>query len=114
MIRRHYKPWGYFRILFKNKKCLLKQIVVKPDQQLSFQSHALRNEHWLILKGHASIRIGDDKKNRQYNDYIYIPCGVKHRIKNIGHKNLVLLELQTGEDFLEDDIIRYEDDYNRI
>ena len=38
----------------------------------------------------------------------------KHRIKNIGDSTLTFVEVQTGTYFGEDDIVRLDDDYNRI
>ena len=46
--------------------------------------------------------------------YIHIPKGSKHRIKNVGTEVLSFVEVQTGDYFGEDDIVRYQDDYNRV
>ena len=46
---------------------------------------------------------------------IYIPKGCKHRLTNTDDKeNLIITEVQIGDYFGEDDIIRYEDIYGRI
>ena len=37
----------------------------------------------------------------------------KHRVANMTDDNLIFIEVQTGEYFGEDDIVRIEDDYNR-
>ena len=46
-------------------------------------------------------------------DSVFIPRLMKHRVKNTGLKNLIFVEVQTGEYFGEDDIIRSADDYGR-
>ena len=38
---------------------------------------------------------------------------MKHRIENDGNEKTIFIELQTGEYFGEDDIVRIEDDYKR-
>ena len=40
--------------------------------------------------------------------------GVMHRIANRTDEPLVLVEVQTGEELSEDDIVRIEDDYGRV
>ena len=47
------------------------------------------------------------------NQSTYIPRGEIHRLENNGHETLEIIEIQTGEYFGEDDIIRLEDDYKR-
>ncbi len=44
---------------------------------------------------------------------IDVPRGAVHRIKNPGSIPLLLVEVQMGDYFGEDDIIRLEDDYDR-
>ena len=44
---------------------------------------------------------------------VKVPVGIKHRIRNIGDNDLIFIEVQTGEYFGEDDIVRLKDDYNR-
>jgi mannose-6-phosphate isomerase-like protein (cupin superfamily) len=78
------------------------------------QSHKRRNEHWIITVGEVKIINGNSEKEYFPNDHIYIPKGNKHRIENIGNDNAEIIEIQTGEYFGEDDIVRYEDDYNRV
>jgi mannose-6-phosphate isomerase-like protein (cupin superfamily) len=46
----------------------------------------------------------------KYND---VPIGSKHRISCAEGASIVLIEVQTGSSFAEDDIIRYEDDFGR-
>ncbi len=108
------KPWGnYCIVLTDQKRCLVKKLVIRPKQRISYQSHELRNEHWIIICGNASVKLEEQNISLTKNDYIYIPKGKKHRIENLGSDDLIMIEVQTGEGFFENDIIRYEDDYNR-
>ena len=47
------------------------------------------------------------------NASVYIEAGQKHRLANGTNDPLVVIEVQTGGYLGEDDIIRYEDFYNR-
>ena len=66
-------------------------------------------------KNDTMIVLGDDTLYRKENESVYIPIKTKHRIKNTStDKPLVFIEIQTGENLDEDDIIRFEDNYGRI
>jgi mannose-1-phosphate guanylyltransferase/mannose-6-phosphate isomerase len=107
------RPWGSFEILYEDSQIKVKRIVVKPGQRLSLQSHAKRSENWLVLSGRAIVTVDAGKAHLFANQAIFIPCGAKHRVENPGEEELVFVEVQTGSYFGEDDIIRYQDDYQR-
>ncbi len=91
-----------------------KVITVKPGGQLSLQSHVHREEHWTIVYGKGTVRLDDSIINVSRGQVIYIPKGCKHRLINTDKKeNLIISEVQIGDYFGEDDIIRYEDAYGR-
>ena len=60
------------------------------------------------------ITLNGQTKEYSKGDTVLIPQGVKHRIENKGSKKVIFIEVQTGTYFGEDDIVRIEDDYNRI
>ena len=107
------RPWGSYQTLFQENKTLVKKIIVKPQSRLSLQSHEHRSEHWIIVQGSGSVIIGEDTILCSVNTQLFIPRGVKHRMCNTGEEDLVFIEVQYGNTLSEDDIIRYEDDYNR-
>lgn len=108
------RPWGIFEVLLDEVACKVKKITVNPGARLSLQSHTKRCEHWVVTEGKMRITVGDEVYDVTVNDHAYIPKASKHRIENTTNKPAVLIEIQTGEYFGEDDIIRYEDDYNRV
>lgn len=108
------RPWGSFRVLLDGKDCKVKSIDVIPKGRLSLQSHKKRQEHWYIVSGVARVRINNNQRILKAGDNIDIPLGCKHRIENIGEEDLLFIEVQTGDYFGEDDIVRYEDDYSRV
>lgn len=109
-----YRPWGSFSILEDAADCKVKRLVVKPGQVLSLQMHHKRAEHWTVIKGVAKVRKGDKEFILKPNESTYIPVETRHRLENPGSEDVHLIEVQTGEYFGEDDIIRYEDIYGRI
>jgi len=107
------RPWGSYEILADRKKYKLKEIIVKPGQRLSYQSHQRRTEIWVIVQGVGIVTLEDQKLDCYVGRSFFIPKEQKHRIKCTGNEPLVFVEVQTGDYFGEDDITRYEDDYGR-
>ena len=66
-----------------------------------------------MIKGEATVTVDENISTLKVNDSIYIPTGSKHRLENKLNEALHIIEIQTGSYFGEDDIQRYEDDYNR-
>lgn len=108
-----YRPWGYYESLNKNDHYQIKHIVVKPGAKLSLQMHEHRSEHWVIIRGVATVTRGEERFDLTENESIYIPVRVKHRIENNMKEPLHIIEVQTGSYLGEDDIIRFEDIYGR-
>ena len=106
-------PWGKFKVLLSEKDVKVKKIVIKPYSRLSYQYHNKRREQWVVISGVLSIILDDKKVFRSPGESISIPLGAKHRAWNETHEPVVFIEVQTGEYFGEDDIVRIEDDYNR-
>ena len=108
------RPWGNYRTLANDVLYKVKKIVVNPRSRISYQSHKFRNEIWVIVSGSGLITIDEKKSKVSYGSVVSIPKNSKHRIENnTEDKYLVFIEVQTGESFEEEDIIRYSDDYGR-
>lgn len=108
-----YRPWGYYDSIAIDDNYQVKIIGVNPGAQLSLQSHKYRAEHWVVVKGQATVQKNEDKFKVNENESIYIPLGAKHSLSNETNKILKIIEIQTGTYFGEDDIVRYKDIYNR-
>ncbi len=108
------RPWGRFFVLHDEKKYKIKRIEINPGERLSYQYHNKRSEVWTIVDGFATVTIESEVRELSYGDTILISQGTRHRIENKGSKKLVFIEIQTGSYFGEDDIVRIEDDYNRL
>lgn len=108
-----HRPWGWFESLALGDCFQVKRICVKPGASLSLQSHEYRSEHWIVVKGMAKVTIDCEIKLVKEGQSVYVPLGAKHRMENPGDATMVLIEVQIGTYFGEDDIVRYEDIYAR-
>ncbi len=108
------RPWGSYTVLEERANYKVKRIEVLPGQRLSYQKHEKRAEHWMIVGGRASVTLNGEEVALSPGQSIDIPQGAAHRIANPGKDPLIFIEIQQGDYFGEDDIIRLEDDYGRI
>ncbi len=107
------RPWGRFEILRDTEDFKSKVISVNPKSQISYQSHAKREEHWIVTRGEGEVVLDDKVIPVKKGSYVFIPLGAKHRIRNTSDRDLRFVEVQLGNYFGEDDIVRYQDDYKR-
>jgi mannose-6-phosphate isomerase len=105
------RPWGCFEILEEQEAYKVKRIEVFPGKRLSYQKHQKRAEHWMIVRGRAVVTLEGKEIPLNSGQAVDIPQKAAHRILNPGQDLLVFIEIQTGEYFGEDDIIRLEDDF---
>ncbi len=110
---RHFRPWGSFETLDLGPRFQVKRLVVKPGQRLSLQMHHRRAEHWVVVAGTAQVVRGEEELTLGEDQSTYIPIGMKHRLENRGDVDLEVIEVQSGDYLGEDDIVRFEDVYNR-
>jgi mannose-1-phosphate guanylyltransferase/mannose-6-phosphate isomerase len=110
---RVYRPWGYYEGIDAGDRFQVKRITVKPGEKLSLQMHHHRAEHWIVVSGTARVTCGDKVTLLAENESTYIPIGMTHRLENPGKLPLHLIEVQSGSYLGEDDIVRFEDIYQR-
>lgn len=109
------RPWGFYKSTLLADHVQSKIITVFPNGELSLQKHKRREEHWIIIKGEGKIILEDSIVNVEQGRYIYIPKGCKHKVINSSEsENLIFAEVQLGDYFGEDDIIRFNDKYGRV
>jgi mannose-1-phosphate guanylyltransferase len=112
--REVYRPWGKYDLIDTGEHYQAKRITVKPGAKLSVQMHNHRAEHWIVVSGKARVTNGDKTFLLSENESTYIPVGVVHSLENPGKEELKLIEIQSGSYLGEDDIVRYEDIYDRL
>jgi len=108
-----YRPWGHYLIIEQGEKFQVKKLVVKSYAKLSLQSHQFRSEHWVIIKGVATVHKAGEIYELNEGDSIFIDKSIKHSLENNTNESIEIIEVQSGVYLGEDDIIRYEDIYGR-
>lgn len=108
-----YRPWGFYKCLENGEGFLTKLIHVAPRQQLSYQMHNFRSEHWVVLSGKAKILLEDKEYVLNPGQSIDIPLKAKHSLQNPFFEDLEIIEVQLGNKLIEEDIIRFHDIYGR-
>ena len=111
--RKVHRPWGSYEILDSGPGFQVKRLTISPGAALSLQMHHHRAEHWVVVKGVARVTRGDEQFLLRENESAYVPVGVRHRLENPEASSLEIIEVQSGDYLGEDDIVRFEDRYNR-
>ena len=108
------RDWGYWRVLDDKqatKGYKVKELVIYPGKSLSDQRHFKRSEQWTVLEGICKMEtefdnrqdvVHLDPKSRPYD----IGVRVWHKASNPGTENTHILEVQRGEECVEEDIER--------
>jgi len=107
------RPWGEYLVLAEEKDHKVKRLVVTPGKRISYQRHHRRSEHWFFISGSGLVTLDAVSRAIGSGDTVDVPVGVDHRIENTGTDDLVFIEVQHGEYFGEDDIVRLDDDFGR-
>ena len=108
------RPWGTFTVIDEADGFKVKRIEVLPGKRLSYQKHAQRAEHWVVVKGTAKVTLDDTDIMVNAGEAIDIAIGASHRVENPSDTTLVFIEVQRGVYLGEDDIVRLQDDFGRL
>lgn len=108
-----HRPWGTYRTTETGENYLVKTITVSPGASLSLQYHNHRAEHWVVVKGEATVTKDKDTFTLGENQSTFIPVGMTHRLENKTDTLLMMVEVQSGSYIDEDDIVRLKDFYSR-
>ena len=107
------RPWGRWEEHLNEPGYRVKRLIINPKKRLSLQSHALRSEYWVVVQGEGKFNLDGREECISRGDSLHVPIESVHRVSNTTTEPLVLIETQLGV-CMEDDIIRYEDDFNRV
>ena len=107
-----HRPWGTYETLLDDDNYKVKRIIILPQQQISLQYHNDREEHWTIVSGTGTVRVGDDTFKASLGSRFFINKKQIHRATADKDSHLVFVEVQLG-DCNENDIVRLEDQYGR-
>ena len=106
------KPWGWYTDLERDYNLVIKKLYINPLSRFSLQKHFKRDEFWYIVSGTGTITIDNLIQKVGPGDSFRIGRGSVHRLESDAEV-LTFVEVQRGE-CAEDDIVRLEDDYNRV
>jgi mannose-1-phosphate guanylyltransferase/mannose-6-phosphate isomerase len=109
-----FRPWGWYQSIHDGHRFQVKEISVLPGHRLSLQMHHHRAEHWIVVSGTAKVTRGNESFFITEDQSTYIPHNTSHCLENPGKIPLRMIEVQSGPYLGEDDIIRFEDQYNRL
>jgi mannose-6-phosphate isomerase len=110
---RNERPWGAWTVLEAGDGYKVKRIEVLPGKRLSLQKHFCRSEHWVVVQGRARVTNGGGVFVLEMNQSAFIPLGAIHRLENADSGPLAVIEVQSGDDLRESDIVRLDDDFDR-
>lgn len=109
------RPWGIYKTTVLQDFFQSKILQVKPHAMLSLQYHNHREEYWTVASGTGVAQVGESRFILHPGSSVVIPRGCKHRLINTSDTEyLVVSEVQVGDYFGEDDIVRVEDLYGRV
>jgi len=103
------RRWGWYRVLdytkfTEGKEVLTKRICVEAGKNLSYQLHDYRDEVWTIIKGEGEFVLNNELRIVKPGDVLQMKSGDKHAIRAID--DLEIIEVQTGSQLIEEDIVR--------
>jgi cytidyltransferase-like protein len=100
------RPWGYYRVLYNTPGMKVKELTVNPQSSLSMQRHEYRSEYWMVADGTATICGVNENHTLVTHDECHIPAHEWHQLSNITDRPLRIIEIQYGENCVEEDIER--------
>lgn len=108
------RAWGYYRVLHEvGPQTKLKELTVNAHTCLSMQRHDQRAEFWFVAEGEATVYTLDDRTTDQevkchmkLHENTFIATNEWHQLCNETDRPLKLIEIQYGENCVEEDIER--------
>ena len=106
------RQWGYYRVLHDVPGVKVKELTVDPGKSLSMQRHQMRAEYWLVSEGQAVINratpLDFELPTALLNkhDQLHIARQEWHQLTNPYDHPLKIVEIQYGEQCIEEDIER--------
>ena len=108
--------WGEYKVLDyqvydNDEKSITKELFIFPTKSISYQKHNHKNLTWTFVNGHGYLLIDGQIKQIKSGDYVYIKAGQKYSVKAISE--LHIIEVQMGKDISEEDIERFDWDWDK-
>lgn len=103
--------WGEYKVLdyvqySDEEKSLTKHLIIEDGKFISYQRHRFRREIWTVVNGSGEVMLEGEKRKIQKGDVVLVESGRKHAIR--GTHSLHIIEVQIGNNLVEEDIERFE------
>ena len=106
------RQWGYYRVLHEVPGLKVKELTVNPGCSLSMQRHSLRAEYWIVSEGQATVNRATPLDFElppallEKHDQLHVAIQEWHQLTNPYEHPLKIVEIQYGEQCIEEDIER--------
>jgi cytidyltransferase-like protein len=106
------RTWGYYRVLHEVPGIKVKELTIDPGQAISMQYHNHRSEFWMVSEGRASVytlKLGPEPvfvDELSAHEHFWVDQGLWHQLRNNTDRALKIVEIQYGEQCVEEDIER--------
>ena len=107
------RAWGYYRVLHEvGANVKLKELTVAPKTCLSMQRHEHRAEFWFVAEGEGAVYTLDKSTDHDLkchmtaHQHTFINTNEWHMLCNETDRPLRLIEIQYGDNCVEEDIER--------
>lgn len=109
-----FRPWGQIAALGAGDHYDIKMLTLRPGAAIALQLHHHRAKHWVVLAGTARVRRGERRLLLSPNQSVFIPIGMPHAVANPGKLPLIMVQVQSGDYFGRDDVVRLEEPYRAV
>ena len=106
------RQWGYYRVLHEVPGMKVKELTVNPGCSLSMQRHQHRAEYWIVSEGEAVVNRATPLDFElppailEKHDQLHVAIQEWHQLTNPYKYPLKIVEIQYGEQCVEEDIER--------
>ena len=101
-----YRPWGFFEMMQNDGGYRIRRIIMYPNKRLTNHRHFNRSEHWVVVKGTATVELEGRRFVIGPGESTFVPRGTAHKVENPGKIPLEMIEVQIGDYFGDNDIRR--------
>lgn len=102
-----YRSWGTRELISHEKGYRVRRLTIYAGESISGHSHVKRNENYSIVEGVLSVELEDGVYQISAGESINILPNQKHRLFNDSDKNVIAIEVDTGEEISEQDMVNY-------
>jgi len=102
------RPWGRYKVLDSGDRYKIKRVLLKPGNSLRPQMHLHRTEHWVVIRGTAQVKIGNETFLLHEGESTFVPKETVHVLGNPTDSEVEIIEVENGDYLEEDDIVVYD------